>query len=65
MSLLIESYKMRRGGGRTTQVGELYLCKICGNSVEVVAAGAGKLVCCGQPMELIGNSDDMIEEEQE
>jgi superoxide reductase len=48
-----------------TQVGELYLCKICGNSVEVVAAGAGKLVCCGQPMELIGNSDDMIEEEQE
>ena len=45
-----------------TNVGELYLCKICGNSVEVVAAGAGKLVCCGQPMELIGTVDE--DEEQ-
>lgn len=50
------------GGGRTTQVGELYLCKICGNSVEVVAAGAGRLVCCGQPMEMVGTSDDIDEE---
>jgi superoxide reductase len=41
-----------------TNVGELYVCKICGNSVKVVVAGAGKLVCCGQPMELIGNADD-------
>jgi superoxide reductase len=45
-----------------TNVGELYLCKICGNSVEVVAAGAGKLVCCGQPMELIGTVNE--DEEQ-
>jgi len=30
--------------------------------VEVVAAGAGKLVCCGQPMELIGTADDIEEE---
>jgi superoxide reductase len=36
-----------------TKVGETYLCKICGNKVEVVAAGAGQLVCCGQPMELV------------
>jgi len=36
-----------------TNVGELYVCKICENTVEVVAAGAGKLVCCGQPMELV------------
>jgi superoxide reductase len=45
-----------------TNVGELYVCKICGNTVEVVAAGAGRLVCCGQEMELIGNVSD--EEEQ-
>lgn len=50
--------KLAGGGEHMTNVGELYLCKICGNSVEVVVAGAGKLVCCGQPMELIGNVDD-------
>jgi superoxide reductase len=38
-----------------TNVRELYVCKICGNTVEVVAAGAGRLVCCGQEMEFIGN----------
>jgi desulfoferrodoxin-like iron-binding protein len=52
----------RFGGGLMTNVGELYVCKICGNTVEVVAAGAVRLVCCGQNMELIGNVDD--EEEQ-
>ena len=36
-----------------TNVGELYVCKICGNAVEGVVAGAGRLVCCGQPMELV------------
>jgi desulfoferrodoxin-like iron-binding protein len=41
------------GGEIMTNVGEMYVCKICGNAVEVVAAGAGRLVCCGQPMELV------------
>lgn len=36
-----------------TKVGEVYKCNICGNIVEVLHAGAGKLVCCGQPMELL------------
>jgi desulfoferrodoxin-like iron-binding protein len=44
-----------------TEVGDLYICKICGMSVKVVAGGAGKLVCCGQPMEFIANVDDEIE----
>lgn len=30
---------------------EIYKCSICGNIVEMVHAGAGELVCCGQPME--------------
>lgn len=30
----------------------IYKCNICGNIVEVLHSGAGKLVCCGQPMEL-------------
>lgn len=32
---------------------ELYRCNICGNIVEVLHAGAGQLVCCGQQMELL------------
>ncbi len=29
---------------------EVYKCEICGNIVEVLHAGPGQLVCCGQPM---------------
>ena len=32
---------------------ELYKCEICGNLVEVVLDGAGELVCCGEPMQLL------------
>ncbi|HOZ36592.1 MAG TPA: desulfoferrodoxin FeS4 iron-binding domain-containing protein [bacterium] len=31
---------------------QIYKCEICGNVVEVVSAGGGTLVCCGQPMNL-------------
>lgn len=31
---------------------EIYKCAVCGNIVEVVHAGGGELVCCGQPMQL-------------
>ncbi|MBU7042339.1 MAG: desulfoferrodoxin [Theionarchaea archaeon] len=31
---------------------EIYKCAICGNIVEVLHAGMGELVCCGEPMEL-------------
>ncbi len=33
-----------------TKLNEVYKCSVCGNIVEVVHAGAGQLVCCGQPM---------------
>lgn len=32
---------------------EVYKCEICGNIVEVLNAGEGELVCCGQPMKLM------------
>lgn len=32
---------------------QVYRCNICRNIVEVLHAGAGELVCCGQPMELL------------
>ena len=32
---------------------QVYKCNICRNIVEVLHSGAGELVCCGQPMELL------------
>ena len=31
---------------------QIYKCEVCGNIVEMLHAGAGELVCCGQPMTL-------------
>ena len=31
---------------------EIYKCSVCGNVVEMVHAGAGELICCGQSMNL-------------
>lgn len=36
-----------------TKNGEIYYCEICGNKVQVLESGVGKLVCCGQPMKLV------------
>lgn len=36
-----------------TKKNQIYKCALCGNIVEVVHTGAGELVCCGQPMELM------------
>ena len=35
------------------QKNEVYKCSICGNIVEILHAGGGELVCCGQPMNLM------------
>ncbi|MEW6333656.1 MAG: desulfoferrodoxin FeS4 iron-binding domain-containing protein, partial [Thermodesulfobacteriota bacterium] len=35
-----------------TQSG-IYKCAVCGNIVEVIHAGDGELVCCGEPMQLL------------
>ena len=32
---------------------QIYKCEVCGNVVEVLHAGAGDLVCSGQPMKLM------------
>ncbi len=31
---------------------QIYKCEVCGNIVEMLHAGAGELVCCGQPMKI-------------
>jgi superoxide reductase len=46
-----------------TQRLEIYKCNVCGNIVEVVHEGAGELVCCGQPMQLMKeNTTDAAKE---
>ena len=35
-----------------TELNQIYKCNVCGNIIEMVHAGAGQLVCCGQSMEL-------------
>jgi len=32
---------------------EIYKCERCGNIVEVLHAGGGELICCGQPMNVL------------
>ena len=35
-----------------TKLFEVYKCSVCGNTIKVVHASGGTLVCCGQPMVL-------------
>jgi len=39
-----------------TKLLEIYKCEVCGNIVEMVHEGVGELVCCGQPMKLMGEN---------
>lgn len=36
-----------------TEEKQVYRCNICGNMVEVIHIGTGRLVCCGQQMQLL------------
>ncbi|MFZ5765873.1 MAG: desulfoferrodoxin [Thermodesulfobacteriota bacterium] len=41
----------------------VYKCEVCGNIVEVLHAGGGELVCCGQAMKhLVENTVDAAKE---
>ncbi|PLY06952.1 MAG: desulfoferrodoxin [Desulfuromonas sp.] len=35
---------------------EIYKCSVCGNIVEIMHGGPGALVCCNQPMDLMGEN---------
>lgn len=47
-----------------TQLKQIYKCNICGNIVEVLHAGAGELVCCSQPMELLSEKTEDVGREK-
>ncbi len=36
-----------------TEEKQVYRCNICGNMVEVLHLGTGKITCCTQPMQLL------------
>lgn len=45
------------------QLHEVYVCRACGNTVEVLRAGNGTLTCCDQPMHLLKeNTTDAAQE---
>jgi len=46
-----------------TKLNQIYKCNICGNIVEILHTGAGELVCCNQPMQLMTEkkSDEGLE----
>lgn len=35
---------------------EIYKCNVCDNVAEICMEGAGKLVCCGEEMELLNHN---------
>lgn len=42
---------------------QIYKCLVCGQTIEVLAGGAGQLVCCGQPMKhMEANTEDASQE---
>ena len=43
-----------------TTLKQVYRCNVCGNIVEVLHTGKGQLVCCGQPMELLGEKTEDV-----
>jgi superoxide reductase len=43
---------------------QVYKCSVCGNIVEVLHAGGGTLVCCGQPMELFQEKTEDVGKEK-
>jgi len=47
-----------------TELKQIYRCNVCGNIVEVLHAGKGELVCCGQPMELPGEKTEDVGKEK-
>lgn len=39
-----------------TKRDQVYKCGLCGNMVEVIHPADGELVCCGEPMQLLGEN---------
>ncbi len=47
-----------------TKLTQIYKCNVCGNVVEVLHAGRGELVCCGQAMQLMEEKKEDVGQEK-
>lgn len=47
-----------------TELKQIYKCNVCGNIVEVLHAGAGELVCCGEAMQLMEEKRENVGREK-
>jgi len=36
----------------SNRVDKTYFCRICGNEVKFVQDGGGKIICCGEEMQI-------------
>ena len=36
----------------SNRIDKIYFCRICGNEVKFVRDGGGKLICCGEDMQI-------------
>lgn len=43
-----------------TEERQVYKCNVCGNLVEILHSGAGELVCCDEPMELLVEKNEDV-----
>ncbi|MDD5693652.1 MAG: desulfoferrodoxin FeS4 iron-binding domain-containing protein [Patescibacteria group bacterium] len=34
----------------TEEIGQVFVCQVCGNEVTITRVGEGTLTCCGKPM---------------
>ena len=51
--VITQSFNVDKGERRMAENLEIYKCRHCGIIVEVVHAGGGELVCCGEEMMLM------------
>jgi desulfoferrodoxin-like iron-binding protein len=42
----------------STKLQQVYVCSVCGNTVEVVQPSGGTLACCNKPMEISDENSD-------
>ena len=46
-----------------TEVGQIYKCNVCTNTIQVLQNGVGELVCCGEPMR-VQKEEEVVEEDR-
>ena len=44
----------------SNRVDKIYFCRLCGNEVKFVKDGGGKIICCGEEMQI--KEDGLVEE---